>query len=246
MGLFDILKKKPPTHHEKLNAAYNCYKQENVHLLFPGGRAHASNIVISLAKILGINLETSNAIVYHDLLEIYTTAWVRTAITQSSDDHILTSLQVKNPKYIKDSATAKKALALTKLSMKDPEFVLDDESLFMLNLVVDMIDQGQQTAKENEGMEERFVDDPEYGLVPQKPIYTAGVNGSDRYLSELRTVLGDQLTWERRGSLEVDGVNGIVDIYDSTLPSGRAYKTLYLNMYSSSNPTKAPKGFIKS
>ena len=246
MGLFDILKKKPPTHYEKLNAAYNCYKQENVHLLFPGGRAQASNIIISLAKILGMNLENCNAIVYHDLLEIYTAVWVRTNITHSSDDHIIASLQIKHAIYITDSATAKKALALAMLSMKDPSFVLNDDAFFMMDLVVDMIDHKEQTAKENEGMEDQFTDDPEYGLVPEKPIYTAGVRGSEEYLSELTTVLGDRLTWERRGSLEVDGVNGIVDIYDSMLQSGRSYKTLYLNMYSTSNSTKAPKGFKKA
>lgn len=246
MGLFDLLKKKPPTHYEKLNAAYSCYKQENVHLLFPGGRAQASNIIISLAKILDMNLENCNAIIYHDLLEIFTAVWVRANITHSSNDQIIASLQVNHAKYITDSTIARKVLALAMVSMKNPEFVLDDESQDTLDLVAKIIDENQQTAKKNEGMEYRFVDDPEYGLVPEKPIYTAGARGSEEYLHELTTVLGDKLTWNRRRALQVKGVNGVVDEYESTLPSGRSYKTLYLNMYSTSNSTKAPKGFKKA
>jgi len=77
------------------------------------------------------------------------------------------------------------------------------------------------------------------------PIYTNGVNGSNKYLEGLKTALGEKLTWKRVGSTSAEGVNGLIDIYVSTLPSGKEYKTLYLNMYGSSNSKKVPKGFSR-
>lgn len=88
------------------------------------------------------------------------------------------------------------------------------------------------------------LDDPEYGLVPEKPVYCRYVDGSKDYLNSLRTENGEKLEWNRRGSMYADGINGMVDIYDSTLPSGQAYKTVYINMYADSNPITMPKGFI--
>lgn len=43
--------------------------------------------------------------------------------------------------------------------------------------------------------------------------------------------------------MSVDGINGMIDIYEGYLPSGKRYKTLYVNMYGTANSTTAPKGF---
>lgn len=86
--------------------------------------------------------------------------------------------------------------------------------------------------------------DPEYGLVPEKPVYCRYVDGSEDYLDSLRTENGEKLVWNRRGSRAVDGIEGLVDIYDSTLPNGQAYRTVYVNMYAHSNSTTAPAGFV--
>ena len=88
--------------------------------------------------------------------------------------------------------------------------------------------------------------DPEFGIVPEKPIYTMAteiVDGQRAYLSKLRTVNGEKITWERLGSTSVDGVNGLIDIYETFLPSGVPYKTLYINMYGAKTSQSAPSGF---
>jgi len=72
----------------------------------------------------------------------------------------------------------------------------------------------------NRGLCDSNVDDPQYGLVPSKPIYTAFIEGEKEYLSSLRTLDGETLTWERKGSMAVMGINGMVDIYETYLPSG--------------------------
>ena len=91
--------------------------------------------------------------------------------------------------------------------------------------------------------------DPEFGLVPEKPIYTLAtdiVEGQRAYLGKLRTVNGEKITWNRRGSISVDGVHGMIDIYETFLPSGQSYKTLYINMYGAKKSVVAPNGFIMS
>lgn len=88
--------------------------------------------------------------------------------------------------------------------------------------------------------------DADFGLVPQKPIYTVGIDEQEKYLKSLRTISGESINYNRRGSMSVDGINGMVDVYDTYLPSGEEYKTIYINMYGASNSTFAPKGFSQN
>lgn len=88
--------------------------------------------------------------------------------------------------------------------------------------------------------------DPEFGLVPEKPIFTLEteiVDGQRTYLGKLRTLNGDKITWKRLGSTSVEGINGMIDIYETYLPSGAPYKTLYINMYGARTSKTAPAGF---
>ena len=246
MGLFDIFKKKLLTHSEKVDLAYRCYKPEMVGMIYPGGKAQAGKIITSLSKIYGINLDTSDAKKYYDILTTYSDVVIRKVVTQSSDDHIVTSLQVKHGDLIKSKAIAQKALAFVTLNMNNNDFSIEaDDDMAALDFMTDMFSQMEQTASQNADAENDNLDDPEYGLVVNKPIYTKGVNGSNRYLEELKTSLGEKLTWRRLGSTSAEGINGMIDIYESTLPSGKPYKTLYVNMYGSTNSKKIPKGFSK-
>jgi len=246
VGLFDIFKKKPPSHQEKVNLAYSCYKQEMVGMIFPGKQVQASNIIISMAKIYKLDLNLCDAKKYYDILTTYSNVLIRRVITQSSDEHIIQSLQVKHGELVKNKEVAKQVLAFVALNMNNNNFTLNSEKeLSILYMVVDSFSQMEQTTSENVEAENANLDDPEYGLVVTKPIYTQGVNGSDKYLQSLRTTLGEKLTWKRIGATSSPEINGMIDIYEGTLPSGKIYKTLYLNMYGSKNSTKIPKGFTK-
>lgn len=91
--------------------------------------------------------------------------------------------------------------------------------------------------------------DPEFGLVPEKPIFTLAteiIDGQRAYLSKLRTLNGEKITWKRLGSTSADGINGMIDIYETFLPSGAPYKTLYINMYGARTSKSAPEGFCFS
>lgn len=89
--------------------------------------------------------------------------------------------------------------------------------------------------------------DDDFGLVPEKPIYTLALKsviGEKDYLNNLYTSTGEKITYNRRGSMSAEGVNGMIDIYDTFLPSGELYKTIYMNMYGAYESTKAPNGFV--
>lgn len=246
MGLLNIFKKKKPTHEEKVDTAYQCYKKDFVNIIYPGGKEQASNIIHSLGLIYGLNLDKCNAMEYYEILKSYSDIFVKKVIAQHSLGSLTVDLQTKHKNLAKDKTIAQKAVAYIVLCMQNNSFVLkSDKDFEVLNLLADTICQMEQTAKENKDAEKENLNDPEYGLVKNKPIYTRGVEGSDRYLAELKTINGDALTWKRLGSMNVPGINGMVDVYESAVSSGKAYKTLYLNMYGSTNSEKVPQGFSK-
>ena len=91
-----------------------------------------------------------------------------------------------------------------------------------------------------------YESDKDFGLVPEKPIFTLAtklVDGEIEYLEKLRTEAGERITYSRRGSTSVAGVHGITDVYNTYLPSGELYKTIYINMYGAELSQNAPAGF---
>ncbi len=246
MKFFDGFKKKLPTHSEKVDLAYQSYKPEVVQAIFPGGRVQAGKIVTSLSKIYGVDLDTSDAKKYDDILATYSNVWLRKVVTQSPDDLVIASLQANYGDLIPSKEVAQKAWAFVTLNMNNPDFSLESaENMAALKHMVDMYSHMEKIASQNVDAEKENLDDPEYGLVANKPIYTRGVEGSYAYLEELKTSSREKLTWQRLYSTAAEGINGMIDVYESTLPSGEAYKTLYVNMYGSANSKKVPEGFSK-
>lgn len=104
---------------------------------------------------------------------------------------------------------------------------------------VEAMEANSKTQPDNEG-------DADFGLVPEKPIFTLAlksVDGEKEYLDKLYTVNGEKIKYNRRGSTSVNGINGMIDIYETYLPSGQPYKTIYINMYGAKRSAKAPAGF---
>lgn len=241
-----FFKKKPPTHEEKVALAHRCYKPEMVDMVFPGRTKQVSNIVVSLAKIYGINLEPLTAKEYHDILTAFSDVFIRRKITNSSDEQIVMSLQVKHGDYIKNAETAKKVLAFCKLSMSDSSFVLDsaDKMQLLENCSCSMTE-GEKLSVQNLENQEN-TEDEMYGLRVEKPIYTNGHDDAEAFLNRLKSSLGEDLTWEQHETLDVEGIGGKVVVYSSSLPSGKAYKTVYVNEHGINADKRPPKGFAIS
>lgn len=95
---------------------------------------------------------------------------------------------------------------------------------------------------QNVSIENRWLDDKEYGLVPNKPIFVKGFGPHRVYLDRLCTEHGEKLSYKRLGSMEIKGIHGPVDVYDLFYPDGRKYKTIYQCVYGTANSETAPRG----
>ena len=243
MGLFDLFKKKPPTHEEKVALAHRCYKPEMRSMVFPEGTKQVSNIIISLARIYGVTLEPLTAKEYYDILTAYSDVLIRRTITNSSDEHIVVSLQVNHKNYIKNPEIAEKVLAFCKLNMSDSSFILDSsEKMKLLESCSGSMSEDENLSVQNLDIQDD-TDDEMYGLCMEKPIYTNGQDDTEDFLKQLKSALGEDIVWEKCETLDVDSIAGKVVVYNGSLPSGKSYKTVYINEHSINANKKIPKGF---
>ena len=120
-----------------------------------------------------------------------------------------------------------------------PDDALNAILKFQAKATIDAMEANADSQPDNEG-------DDDFGLVPEKPIYTLAlksVDGEEEYINKLYTESGEKIKYTRRGSTSAEGINGMIDIYDTFLPSGQPYKTIYINMYGAKASASAPKGF---
>lgn len=245
MGFFSMFKKNAPTYNEKVNWAYSCYKPESVGLVFPAGKNQASKIISSLSKIYDIDLESCDARRYFDLLKIYSDAYLRVVVVRATQDLTITSLMVNHGDLIVNEEVANKTLAYISFNIANPDFAIksEDDMEMIEQMAATYTEMKQMKIANTEKVVNKYLNDPQYGLVSNKPIYVDGVKAAEQYLESLRTSRGEKLIWKRDTSIKVSNINGRVDIYESTLPSGQPYKRLYINIYSFLNSSKIPKGF---
>ena len=127
--------------------------------------------------------------------------------------------------------------------LSNPDITPDDALSailkFQAKATIDAMEANAYSQPDNES-------DDDFGLVPEKPIFTLAlksVDGEEEYLNKLYTESGEKIKYTRRGSTSAEGINGMIDIYDTFLPSGQPYKTIYINMYGAKVSVSAPKGF---
>ena len=143
-----------------------------------------------------------------------------------------------------EEVVADKTTETAEVDLPDLENATPEEAL---DAIIKM--QAEETVKnlkENSKNQPNNEEDVDFGLVPEKPIYTLAlmsVDGEREYLNQLYTENGVKIKWNRRGSTSVNGINGIIDVYDTYLPSGEPYKTIFINMYGAKKSEKAPVGF---
>lgn len=121
-----------------------------------------------------------------------------------------------------------------------------DEEDFLQEFLKSTARETIKTMEENSQNQPNHEGESDFGIVEEKPIYThalSSVDGEIEYLNRLYTDNGEKITWERFGSKGVSGINGMVDIYATYLPTGEPYKTIYVNMYGAKTSATAPAGF---
>lgn len=84
----------------------------------------------------------------------------------------------------------------------------------------------------------------EFGLTKTNPVPVKGILANEAYLSQLRTLKGDELRWNRLGSTHAPNIDSPIDIYRITTKDGIDMGHIYISSYQNHTSTKAPKGFI--
>ena len=82
----------------------------------------------------------------------------------------------------------------------------------------------------------------EFGLEVTNPIPVCTVFGNIAYLSKLRTLLCEKISYERRGSAGPPNIKAMIDFYIISC-HGKEIATLYLYPYNKRNSNRPPKGF---
>ena len=140
-----------------------------------------------------------------------------------------------------DTIDDNSAKLIDELSNPDitPDDALSAILKFQAKATIDAMEANADVQPDNES-------DDDFGLVPEKPIFTLAlksVDGEEEYLDKLYTESGEKIKYTRRGSISAEGINGMIDIYDTFLPSGQPYKTIYINMYGAKASSSVPRGF---
>lgn len=105
-----------------------------------------------------------------------------------------------------------------------------------------ILEKQRESVKENALIEKKYLNDPKYGLVPDKPVFVEGFDGMHWYLNNLCTDKGLSPENNRFGSMEVKGTSGPVDIIDLFLAGNKPYMRIFVCIYGTGTSGKAPKG----
>jgi len=99
------------------------------------------------------------------------------------------------------------------------------------------LDQGlSETTKKNYDFHDN---DPEWGYSQYKPILTPSIFASLTYIHCLHLPSGERIKAERIGSIEVQGYEGAIDVYEF-INHNNQMKRLYVSGYGTEMPLKAP------
>jgi len=88
-----------------------------------------------------------------------------------------------------------------------------------------------------------------FGYDETNPIQVNCIGAIDEYFSRLKTTDNKSIYWDRIGSCDSVIFNGPTDKYEIVINSNKLFgkkekRILYINMYSKTNSTLAPEGFI--
>ena len=84
----------------------------------------------------------------------------------------------------------------------------------------------------------------EFGLSKTNPIPVYGIPSNELYLKQLKTNTGGKITWKRKGSIIVKGIEKEIDEYLIYDEKGKKIATFFISPYHWKTSKKLPKGFI--
>lgn len=212
--------------------------------LFPSGFEPASAFLLHLANALFGNRGNYSSVELEICVQFYTGVLSRKVASRlqlapgTDDNYIEERMLQLFSEYGGSSVKGAFRVCLDFIHSTFPDI---KEHADLTNFLGERVD---RLAHENLEVIDRFSNDPDYGLVPEKPVYVEGFPGNRAYLDRLCTTDGKKITYERRGSTIVQGISGPVDLYTTYLPDGSAYQIICICLYGTKTSSTAPEGFI--
>lgn len=227
MGLFDIFKKK-----EKRNAL-NAFMDEMQKKMFPGGKQEIAEQVKEATELFGGKYDQSK--VAGTLM--YMTSLMFTSGDKSADRIVKNGAMRRHDNVFseQDALTLYRYVARQQFKKISPQ---NDDRMF---------EEFYKTIGNREGGATTDVIPGaygEYGLCVTNPIPVRGIPANEVYLSQLRLLSGEEITWRRRGSTTAPNITEMIDVYEITTKSGVKVCDIYISPYQNTISNKAPRGFI--
>ena len=215
--------------------------QDVIPTVFYGSEANAEAIAAELVPVLDPSASLSDDSAVREALQFYVDVWIRKQGGFSPEFTTTSYIKsVLTDKYSHRGAEAVSAAVdrcVAFIYQHDSKIQQRDGMLeFQQNLV-------QSNASQNVTAETAHLDDADYGLVPEKPVFVAGFPGTHAYLDALWLSDGTRPTFNRTGSVNVPGIEGPVDAYE-VVAGGRAVGHIFICLYGNANSTRAPRGFV--
>ena len=220
---------------------FSHMNQTAIDTSFYGSEAYAEAIAAELVPMFAPSASLNDYKAVDEALLFYSDVWIRKHFGPSPElmttSHIKGDLTEKYRDHDAKVVAAAVDRCVAFIYQKEPNLEQRDVvQAFQQNLV-------QSNAGQNANAETAHLDDADYGLVPQKPVFVAGFPGTHTYLDSLCLSDGTRPTFNRTGSMNVPGIEGPVDAYEVTA-GGKSVGRIFVCLYGSSNSTRAPRGFV--
>lgn len=241
--MFEYFKDK-----EGYSIAKNIYVKSNPKTrdrIFYGGYNRAYKTLNALNEILPKDQKQSKEERFMLCYQIYLQVWIRKHGAISPE--FLKTPHIKEMIALRFTFIEQEALnkmidkAIDIIYQNEPEIKKRDVSAENFSLFLQAFQ--EKSAKSNESIEKKYIDDPDYGLVAGKPIFVKGIGDDRRYLDRLLTSEEKPIKYIRKCSIETIGITGPVDMYSILNDDGSEYGKIYLCVYGSTTPSSAPKGY---
>ncbi|SFP32372.1 hypothetical protein SAMN02910344_01094 [Ruminobacter amylophilus] len=71
----------------------------------------------------------------------------------------------------------------------------------------------RKLAGRNDSILKKHINEPDFGLVPEKPVFLEGIAETSRFLDNLTTSDGTKVYGIRKDAAQISGIAGLVDCY---------------------------------
>lgn len=231
--------------------AFSSLKPEFQRAMFKNDKNNMKKVLGNIHEILFDGKKTIDKDEMSACIYLFNQVWIRKHggfIPQNGDDlYIKDRLIERFPSFLPEKVEQAVDAATAYIHEVEPEIMKADHTRFALKKQI------EEQAVQNAGIEKKHLEDPDWGLVPEKPVFVNGfsdINGYSReyglggdkyYLSHLRTESGEPVKIKRTGSITLSGICGPVDIYQVTMPNNEELN-IYICNYGKSLTPVAPRG----